>query len=93
MKLLLDTGEVDVDSKDSLGWTPLFYAAEHGNEAVVKLLLETGKVDVDLKDSFGRTPLSWAAGGGNEAVVKLLQSSITTVLPTILVLHMHHYIF
>jgi ankyrin repeat protein len=62
VKLLLETGKVDVDSKDNnYGRTPLSWAAENGHEAVVKLLLETGKVDVDSKDNYGRTPLSWAA--------------------------------
>ena len=72
MKLLLETGKVDVDSKDSDSRTPLSWAAEFGQEAVVKLLLETGKVDVDSKDSDSRTPLSWAAQNRHEAVVKLL---------------------
>jgi ankyrin repeat domain-containing protein 50 len=75
VKLLLETGKVDVDSKDfEYGRTPLWWAAGGGHEAVVKLLLETGKGDVDAKDfKYGRTPLSWAAEGGHEAVVKLLQ--------------------
>jgi hypothetical protein len=77
LAFLLETGRVDVDSKDTKGGqTPLSRAAEGGHEAVVKLLLETGKVDVDSKDTtYGRTPLSWAAEGGHEAVVKLLQLS------------------
>ena len=41
VKLLLETGKLDVDSKDSRGWTPLLWAAENGHEAVMKLLLET----------------------------------------------------
>jgi ankyrin repeat protein len=61
MKLLLDTGKVDVDSKDNNGRTLLLYAAWLGQEAVMKLLLDTGKVDVDSKDNEGRTPLSYAA--------------------------------
>jgi ankyrin repeat protein len=73
VKLLLETGKVDVDSKDTTGRTPLSWAAGRGHEAVVKLLLETGMVDVDSKDTTGQTPLSWAAGGGHETVVKLLQ--------------------
>jgi Ankyrin repeats (3 copies)/Ankyrin repeats (many copies) len=73
VKLLVETGKVDVDSKVKYhGRTPLSLAAEKGHEAVVKLLVETGKVDVDSKDSYGRTPLSLAAGGGHEAAVKLL---------------------
>jgi ankyrin repeat domain-containing protein 50 len=71
VKLLLETGKVDVDSKDTNnGRTPLWWAAENGHEAVVKLLLET--MDVDSKDTDGQTPLSWAAERGHEAVVKLL---------------------
>jgi ankyrin repeat protein len=85
VKLLLETGPVDVNSKDRrldwrinpsdhrFHWTPLFWAVESGNEVVVKLLLETGQVDVDFKDSRqGRTTLSWAAQSGHEAVVKVL---------------------
>ena len=33
---------VDTDSKDSYGWTPLFWAARNGHEAVVRLLVEKG---------------------------------------------------
>ncbi|KAH8730688.1 ankyrin repeat-containing domain protein, partial [Phaeosphaeriaceae sp. PMI808] len=63
VKLLIDTGKVDVDSKDfKYGQTPLSRAAEKGHEAVVKLLIDTGKVDVNSKDSYdGQTPLSRAA--------------------------------
>jgi len=38
VKLLLDTGKVEVDSKDIYGQTPLSWAAQYGHEAVVKLL-------------------------------------------------------
>lgn len=72
IRLLLQTGKVDVDLKDIEGRTPLSWAAECGNEGVMKLLLQTGRVDVDLKDNQGRTPLSRAAEYGNEGVVKLL---------------------
>ena len=51
---------------------PLRYAAENGNEAVVKLLLEMGQVEADSKDRKNRTPLLCAARNGHEAVVKLL---------------------
>jgi ankyrin repeat protein len=72
LKLLVETGNVDVDSKDSEGRTPLFWAAAKGHEVVVKLLVETGNVDVNSKDSEGRTPLCWAAENGHKAVVNLL---------------------
>ncbi|KAL7931911.1 ankyrin repeat-containing domain protein [Trichoderma chlorosporum] len=87
VKLLLDTGEVDPDSRGqgreqwivySLvtdlkgGRTPLSYAAAGGHVGIVKLLLETGKVDVSSKDERGQTPLSYAIAGGHQAVVKYL---------------------
>lgn len=61
MKLLLETGRVNSDSKDSHGKTPLLAAAQHGHEAVVKLLLKTGRVNADSKDSHSETPLLAAA--------------------------------
>lgn len=38
VKLLLETGKVEVDTKDDYGWTPLFEATVEGHEAVVALL-------------------------------------------------------
>lgn len=58
IKLLLETGKIEVDLKDKDGRTPLLWVAGEGHEAVIKLLLGTGKVGVDLKDSLGRTLLS-----------------------------------
>ena len=72
MKLLLDTGRVEVDSKDMYDQTPLSWAAENGQEATVKLLLNTGNFEVDSKDIDGWTPLLLAARKGQEATVKLL---------------------
>jgi hypothetical protein len=71
VKLLLETGRADMDSKDYNGQTLLLWAAEEGHEAVVKLLLKKG-AQIEAKDSSGQTPLFWAAGKGHEAVVKLL---------------------
>ncbi|KAH8659428.1 hypothetical protein BGZ61DRAFT_433523, partial [Ilyonectria robusta] len=43
VKMLLDTGKVDIDARDTeYGQTPLSWAAEKGHEAIVKLLLKTG---------------------------------------------------
>jgi hypothetical protein len=69
---LFANSQVDPDSKDSYGRTPLSWAAANGYDTVVKLLLDTKKVDIDSKDSYSRTPLSWAAENGYDVVVKLL---------------------
>jgi ankyrin repeat protein len=52
--------------------TPLLWAAENGNEVVIKLLLETGKAEVDSKNRDGLTPLWGAAQNAHGAVVNLL---------------------
>ncbi|KAH6972640.1 ankyrin repeat-containing domain protein, partial [Ilyonectria destructans] len=69
--IFLNTGKVDIDSRDKNGRTPLSWATENGHEAVVRMLLDTGMVDVDSRDGDGRT-LSWAAENGHEAVAKML---------------------
>ncbi|KAI1847679.1 hypothetical protein JX265_013939 [Neoarthrinium moseri] len=64
--------ERNKDARDSVGRTPLSWAAENGHIEVVKLLLETEQVEVDSKDNGGQTPLSWAAENGHIEVAKLL---------------------
>lgn len=76
VKLLLNTGMLHVDSKDSkdsrINQTPLSWAVEHSLEAVVKLRLNTGNVVVDSKDlQYQSTPLSWTAQKGHETVGKV----------------------
>jgi hypothetical protein len=52
---LIELG-VDVNAKDSRGYTPLHFAARTKNPAVVKLLIEAG-ANVNAKDNEGITPL------------------------------------
>ena len=71
VKLLLDTGKVEADSKDNFGQTPLSWAAQGGHEAVVKLLLKKGS-EVEIESRSGWTPLQLAALNGHEGVEQLL---------------------
>jgi ankyrin repeat protein len=41
VRLLLETGKVDVDVKGVFGQTPLLCAVQNGHEAVVRLLQST----------------------------------------------------
>jgi ankyrin repeat protein len=49
VKLLLDTGKVDVDSKGVDGRTPVWWAAENGHESVVELLQSSTATQLVLK--------------------------------------------
>ncbi|XTI91067.1 ankyrin repeat-containing domain protein, partial [Cenococcum geophilum] len=62
VKLLFETGKVDVNSRNIRSQTPLWLAAQGGHEAVVKLLFKTGKVDINSKEGkIGRKLLLLAA--------------------------------
>ena len=50
VKLLLETGKIDLELKDGNGWTPLSCAVEGGSVRVVQLLLaERVKTDYQYK--------------------------------------------
>ena len=55
---LINTGTVDIDSKDLDGQTPLSWAARNGHEAISQQLVNTGAVDIDSEDVDHRTPFS-----------------------------------
>lgn len=60
-----------VDEVDACRKAALHWAAEVGNEALVRLLVNRG-ADVKMKDRDRRTVLHYAIPGHNEAVVQLL---------------------
>jgi ankyrin repeat protein len=81
IQLFLNTGQVEVNSIDDYGRTPLFWAASLKRKAVAKLLFGTGKASVDGKDDSGRMLLLSAirnrdeelwAGSRHKAAAKLL---------------------
>ncbi|KAL9096725.1 MAG: hypothetical protein Q9165_001213 [Trypethelium subeluteriae] len=72
VKRLLDTSEVDVNTRNKLEFTPLETAASCGHESIVEQLLHTEAIECDCVDSVGNTPLYVAVSNGDEAIVRLL---------------------
>jgi len=70
VKLLLDRG-ADVNERDQVGTTALFWAAHRRNLPMVRLLLDRG-ARVNARNSSGITPLMWAVLSEDPRVVHLL---------------------
>ncbi|XP_032036772.1 ankyrin repeat domain-containing protein 29 isoform X3 [Aythya fuligula] len=71
LQLLLNSGRVDVDCKDSLGTTALMVASYHGHIDCVRELVLQG-ADINLQRESGATALFFAAQQGHNDVVKFL---------------------
>jgi len=63
---------VDVNGKDSDGWTALIVAAYWENEKAVELLLNHPGIDVNVQNKRGDTALMQATWDKNEKLVELL---------------------
>ncbi|QKG22982.1 ankyrin repeat domain-containing protein [Actinomadura verrucosospora] len=70
-ELLIATKQVDLDSRDKDGVSPLHYAARHGHADPVRLLLEAG-ANPNITENYGFTPLHEAAENGHAEVVRAL---------------------
>ena len=68
---LLITKGSDINAKDNLDGTPLFWAALEGNEEVAELLIGQG-ADVNAAGPKGWTALHWAVAMAQKKSVELL---------------------
>merc|ERR1719163_565767 len=71
--------QADPSCEDSRQWSPLIWAASHGNETLTRLLIQAGAADVYKYDESGgkakkkkHSPLHWAAFKGHLKVLWLL---------------------
>ncbi|KAL2801827.1 ankyrin repeat-containing domain protein [Aspergillus granulosus] len=71
VKLLVDRKDVDVNSPDASGVTPLIHAIEAEAELVVQHLLSDSRIQATRKNR-GRTALTEAALTGNERILRML---------------------
>ena len=72
VKLLLGHPDVDPNSVDNDGQTPLSWAAASGHEGVVRILSTRADVNPYPLDNSGRGPLSLAYRRGHTKVVEIL---------------------
>lgn len=77
--LCLFRGELNLDSKNIGGWTPLMYSSYIGHDNIANLLLEAG-VNVNATTGKGLTPLMLAASCGNESIAYFLMQVRFTFL-------------
>ena len=69
--MLLERNNVNPDTTDEDGRTPLSWAAGGGHKKIVRILFERDDVNPHSADKSGRTPLSWATGNGSEKIVRM----------------------
>jgi hypothetical protein len=60
---------INIDTCDERGWTPLFFSAFNGNAEIAKLFIEFG-ANVNMRDHGGFSPLHWAAFNGHADIIK-----------------------
>jgi ankyrin repeat protein len=65
IRVLIDSGHLDVNAHTHSGWTPLHWAGRQGDKRTVRMLVERG-ADVHALDPVGNTPLHLAIGHGEE---------------------------
>ncbi|KAF1328865.1 histone H3 methyltransferase, partial [Globisporangium splendens] len=63
--------QVDVNTRDACGWTPLMRAAANGHTKIVEVLLHGG-ADPLLTSVEGRTALHWAGSRGMDETMSVL---------------------
>jgi hypothetical protein len=69
---VLVAAAADVNARDGLGRTALYWSSERGHDAVVTTLLACPGIDVNLANVDGWTPLTLASYHGSTAVVAAL---------------------
>ena len=70
VRMLVDYGGADVNSRSNSGFTSLHLAAQQGDADLAQDLIDLG-ADPNIQSAKGRTPLHHASRHGNEAVVRL----------------------
>lgn len=73
VKKIISVSTDNVNVKDLTGNTPLIYAAQNGNEDIVKILIDAG-ADINAQNIYNNSALVWAATWGRPHIVRILIS-------------------
>ncbi|KAI9925851.1 hypothetical protein MW887_005657 [Aspergillus wentii] len=76
MQILLATGKVDVNSRDSDGNTPLFHAASNGHENVVDFLLSQPGISQYARNYDNKMAAHFALEAGKKDLCRRLKEDI-----------------
>jgi ankyrin repeat protein len=75
VRILIQTGLVDVNRKALNGRTPLSYAAAVGRPDLVRILVQEGGADLDIPDNDGNAPgelyIDWRSSQAREEIDRL----------------------
>lgn len=79
VRLLVNHPDIDVNSEDNNGDTPLILAARKMQphdmlEKIMRILLSHPNINVNCKNKAGRTALSYAEENGNVTIIQMLKS-------------------
>ncbi|KAH6950297.1 ankyrin repeat-containing domain protein [Ilyonectria sp. MPI-CAGE-AT-0026] len=69
---ILANGNVNIDTVDSRGNTPIMAALRRGHTRIAKMLLDTGRVDVNSQGRDGETALCYAVRCGYTGIVQIV---------------------
>ena len=73
MRILLERSDLNPNTADEYGQTPLSRAAENGLKEIVGILLKWNDINVDITDHNGQTSAEWAAQNGYGRIAELLR--------------------
>ncbi|HHT0592901.1 TPA: ankyrin repeat domain-containing protein [Legionella anisa] len=71
---LLTSDKINPNKADSEGNSPLMYAIEQNNVALVKLLINDRRVNLNARNKNGKSPFDLALTKDNPILVELLRS-------------------
>src|SRR5690242_1048993 len=74
MELLLSQPDINVNKKDSFGYTPFLNACHYGKSTVVEVLLKDSRVNIN-EGNHGTTPFRYASYQGYFDVVQMMIAS------------------